>query len=104
MNPYSVWFDRVPGRDQYALYVAKRSLGGTVYLQADGDWFEYGEDEVPPPTLMIHGVDWNRNSPLKSELTKALGGVPEGAPDTEVRVLREWLAVERARVERAFDR
>jgi hypothetical protein len=105
VNGYGVWFDRIPGYDKYALYVAKGGPGRGLYLRADGEWVQPTEEGDPvAPVLVIHGTDWNRRSGLQAELVKALGGLPEAAPDTEVRVLREWLAVEQARVERAFDR
>lgn len=98
MNDLRVYFDRIPGRDQYALYVLRGGGVDRARLEPDGSWREFlGND--PAPTLVIDGLTWRE---LRAPLTKALGGVPEGTADTEVRVLREWLAVERARVERGF--
>lgn len=97
-----VYFDRVPGYDKHALFILRRTFsGGHEALTADGEWAAYDAPEAIAPTLVIDGHDWRD---AKAPLLKALGGLPEASADTEVRVLREWLASEQARVERAFDR
>ncbi len=102
MNGLRVWFDRLPNTDSYALYVTRQEPGGSAsILRADGEWQEYLYAESLDPTLKFSGLTWMALKPL---LLKAFGAMPEGAVDTEVRVLREWLAVEQARVEKAFDR
>jgi len=97
-----VWLDRVPMHDAYALYVTRRGLGdsGDV-LRSDGEWQEYLYTVPVTPTLQVPGLVWRE---MKPELIKALGALPPAASEAEAKVLREWLAVERARVDRAFDR
>lgn len=96
-----VWLDRLPMYDASALFVTRYRGDRCEILRSDGEWLEFERGGNPDPTLRIDGPTWRELRPL---LIEALGALPPAAPEAEVKVLREWLAVEQARVERAFDR
>lgn len=92
--------DRDPFLPTVRLYIMRRlGYGRSEYLMADGTWKEV-EQGSP--------VEGDAGLPLPAEAIEAVAIAAQefqghaSHADTEARILREWLAVERGRVDRAL--
>ena len=95
------WAD--PLADEDRIYVQRRSFPGALWsvLSADGrTWI------TPQEGAVMDGVGFaippEALEPLAQEIDRVLGHASHA--DTEARVLREWLDVERGRVDEALKR
>jgi hypothetical protein len=104
---FNARFGRLPARDAYGLWIYRYTRYGepTEVMQADGTWVPMEDGVDWPPTLRFDGRDVSRRG---GDIVAAVMGAladetPANAAATEIKVLREALALERARVEKLVD-